>query len=84
MLEPAADLGSALCRSLDALGLAAPSACGDPSGVVTIGCVLLLGVGAGFCALFVSERFAVSDFVRRAIEERTERRALTLSRDPPA
>lgn len=84
MIEPAADLGLVLCRTFDWVGIAAPSVCGDPAGVVTVGCVALLSAGAALCALFVSERLTVSDFVRRAIEERVERRSLTLSRDPPA
>ena len=84
MNELAAELGSALCRHLDALGPGRLPLCTDGSAASTLGYLFLLAIGVALAALFAKDRLAVSDPVRNAIEERIASRAPTPTRDPPA
>ena len=74
MSDFAYDLGSAVCASLDAAGFASPHLCGDPAGTLALGSALLVCLGAAIFGLATIDRPSVSEFVRRAIAERIERR----------
>jgi hypothetical protein len=74
MSEFAFDLGSAVCRALEPLGVIIPRLCGDDTGMVVLGTSLLAFFGAVAFGLVTIERVTVSEFVRRAIAERTARR----------